>query len=192
MAIEDILRALDEQADGDCRALVDSAKQQAKSIVDEAKAEADRIRAYKVSATEEQVRSRAAQIVNAAKLERRRRIAAAQDAGVDKVYAEAGIALGSSRGTKEYDVLFRALASEASARAIGDLAVQVAPDDVALATKVMSDLGLTAEIGTSADIIGGLTVISSAGRVYRRNTIGDRLEKVRKHVQSEVAEILFA
>jgi vacuolar-type H+-ATPase subunit E/Vma4 len=192
MAIEDILRALDEQADGDCRALVDNAKQQAKVIMDEAKAEADRVRAYKVSATEAQVRSRAAQIVNAAKLERRRRIAAAQDAGVDQVYLDAGAALSGSRGTKEYDLLFRALADEASARAIGDLAVQVAPDDAALAKKVMSDLGFKAEIDASAAILGGLTVISSGGRVYRRNTFDDRLAKVRKHVQSEVAEILFA
>jgi vacuolar-type H+-ATPase subunit E/Vma4 len=192
MAIEDILRALDEQADGDCRALVDNAKRQAKAITDEAKAEADRVRAYKVSATEAQVRTRAAQIVNAARLERRRRIAAAQDAGVDHVYEDAGTALNRSRGTKEYEALFRALASEASARAIGDLAVHVAPDDAALAKRVMSDLGLKAEIDASADILGGLTVVSSGGRVYRRNTFDDRLAKVRKHVQSEVAEILFA
>lgn len=192
MAIEDILRALDEQADGDCRALVETAKQQAKSIMADAKAEADRIRVAKVTATEAQVRSRAAQMVNAAKLERRRRITAAQESGIDQVYADAGTALSATRGTKAYDDLFRALAEEASARSIGDLAVQVAPDDEALATKVMSDLGLKADIDASADILGGLTVISSGGRVYRRNTFDDRLAKVRKHVQSEVARILFA
>jgi hypothetical protein len=35
-------------------------------------------------------------------------------------------------------------------------------------------------------------VISSGGRVYRRNTIEDRLIKARKHIQPTVAEILFA
>jgi vacuolar-type H+-ATPase subunit E/Vma4 len=192
MAIEDILRALDEQADNDCRTVVDNAKQQAKSIMSEAKAEADRVRAAKVASTEMQVSARAAQIVNSAKIERRRRVAAAQDAGVDRVYADAGAALKGSRGSKEYEVLFLALAKEASERAIGDVAIQVAPDDVALATKVMSELGLKGEVDSSADILGGLTVISSAGRVYRRNTFDDRLAKVRRHVQSEVAEILFA
>jgi vacuolar-type H+-ATPase subunit E/Vma4 len=192
MAIEDILRALDEQADSDCRALVEHAKQQAKSIMADAKAEADRVRAAKVASTETQVRSRAAQIVNSAKIERRRRVSEAQDAGVDQVYADAGAALEGGRGTKEYDALFLALASEASARAVGDVAVQVAPADVALAKKVMADLGLKGEVESSASIRGGLTVISSEGRVYRRNTFDDRLAKVRKHVQSEVAEILFA
>jgi vacuolar-type H+-ATPase subunit E/Vma4 len=192
MAIEDILRALDEQADSDCRTLVDNAKQQAKSILADAVAEADRIRAAKVASTETQVRSRAVQIVNSAKIERRRRISAAQDAGVDQVYADAGVALKGSRGTKEYEALFMALASEASARAVGDVAIQVAPDDVALAKKVMSDLGLKGEVDASASILGGLTVVSSEGRVFRRNTFDDRLAKVRRHVQSEVAEILFA
>lgn len=192
MAIEDILRALDEQADGDCRVLVDNAKEQAKSVVAEAKAEADRVRDARVAATESQVRSRAAQIVNAAKLERRSRIAAAQDAGIDQVYAKAGAILSGSRGTKAYDDLFRALTEEAAARAVGDVAVQVAPDDAALAAKVMSDLGIKAEIDASANILGGLTLISSGGRVYRRNTFDDRLVKVRKFVASEVAEILFA
>jgi vacuolar-type H+-ATPase subunit E/Vma4 len=192
MAIEDILRALDEQADNDCRALVEAAKQQAKGIQGEAKAEADRVRAAKVAATEAQVRVRAVQLVNTARLERRRRISAAQDVGLDKVYADAGAALSSGRGTKEYEALFRALAEEATARAVGDVAVQVAPPDAALAAKVMVDLGFKAEIDASADVLGGLTVVSSGGRVYRRNTFDDRLVKVRKIVQAEVAEILFA
>jgi vacuolar-type H+-ATPase subunit E/Vma4 len=192
MAIEDILRALDEQADGDCRALVDKAKEQAKTILAEAKAEADKIRDAKIAVTEAQVRSRAVQIVNAAKLERRRQVTAAQDAGIDVVYAKAGDTLSGRRGTKAYEELFRALAQEAVERTVGDVVVQVAPVDAALATKVMSDLGVKAEIDASASILGGLTVISAEGRVYRRNTLDDRLVKVRKFVQADVAEILFA
>ena len=192
MAIEDILRSLDEQADHDSRVLMDNAKEQAKGIVAEARAEADRVRDTKVAATKVQVHSRAAQIINAAKLERRRQIAVAQDAGFAKVYADAGAAMSASRGTKEYEVLFRALAEEATDRVVGDVVVQVAPSDAELAAKVMSDLGFKAEIETSPEILGGLNVISSGGRVYRRNTIEDRLIKARKHIQPTIAEILFA
>ena len=192
MAIEDILRALDEQADADCRAMVDHAKQQAKNIMDEAKAEADRVKDAKVNATQVQVRSRAAQIVNAAKLERRRQIASAQDDGIDAVYADAGATLSGGRGTKEYDDLFTALAREASERALGDVTFQVTSADAALASKVMSELGLSGEVDASADVLGGLTVVAAGGRVYRRNTLDDRLVKVRKYVASEVGEILFA
>jgi vacuolar-type H+-ATPase subunit E/Vma4 len=136
--------------------------------------------------------SRAAQILNAAKLERRRQIAAAQDAGFERVYAEAGASMAKSRGKKEYETLFRALAQEAADRVTGDVVVQVAPEDAALASKVMSDLGLTAQIDASAAVLGGLTLISAGGRVYRRNTLDSRLAKVRKQVQPEVSEILFA
>jgi vacuolar-type H+-ATPase subunit E/Vma4 len=192
MAIEDILRALDEQADGDCRTLVENAKVQAKTIVGEAKVEADRIRDAKVASTEAQVRTRATQVISAAKLERRRQIAAAQDAGIDQVYAEAAAILGASRGTKEYEQLFRALAVEATAATTGDITVLVNPGDAELAAKVMEELGFKADMQASADIIGGLTVISAGGRVYRRDTFEDRLVKVRKLVRSDVAEILFA
>jgi vacuolar-type H+-ATPase subunit E/Vma4 len=192
MAIEDILRALDEQADSDCRALVDNAKEQAKSITAAAKTEADRIRDAKVAATQLQARSRAAQILNAAKLERRRQIAVAQDGGFERVYAEAGASMAKGRGTKEYEVLFSALAREAADRVTGDVVVQVAPEDAALASKVMSDLGLNAQIDASANVLGGLTLISAGGRVYRRNTLDSRLAKVRKQVQPQVSEILFA
>jgi vacuolar-type H+-ATPase subunit E/Vma4 len=192
MAIEDILRSLDEQADHDSRVLMDNAKEQAKSIVAEARAEADRVRDSKVAATKVQVHSRAAQIINAAKLERRRQIAVAQDAGFAQVYADAGAAMKRSRGTKEYEVLFRALAEEATARIVGDVKVQVAPEDAELAAKVMSELGFKAEIDATSNILGGLTVISSSGRVYRRNTLDDRLVKAHKHIQSTVAEILYA
>jgi V/A-type H+-transporting ATPase subunit E len=192
MAIEDILRALDEQADADCRALVDNAKVQAKSILGEAKAEADRVRDAKVAATEVQAHARATQIVNAAKLERRRQIAVAQDAGIDEVYAAAGKTLGDTRGTGLYETLFRALAKEATAAGAGDVVVEVAPGDAELASKVMSELGISAEVETEPRILGGLTVISGGGRVYRRNTFDARLTKVRKVVRSEVAEILFA
>ena len=192
MAIEDILRSLDEQADHDSRVLMDNAKEQAKGILAEAQAEADRVRDSKVAATKVQVHSRAAQIINAAKLERRRQIAVAQDAGFAQVYADAGAAMRKARGTKEYEVLFRALAAEATDTVTGDVVVRVAPEDAALAAKAMDDLGFKAEIETSDDILGGLTVISSAGRVYRRNTLEDRLVKARKHIQATVAEILYA
>jgi vacuolar-type H+-ATPase subunit E/Vma4 len=192
MAIEDILRALDEQADNDCRVLVDKAKEQAKGILNAAKTEADQVRDAKVTATELRVSSKAAQIINAATLERRRRIGAAQDAGIDKVYADAGAALAARRGTKEYGDLFRVLATEASARAVGDVIVRVAPGDAELAAKVMSDLGFNAQIEVSKDTLGGLTLISAGGRVYRRNTFEDRLAKSRKYVQYKVAEALFA
>lgn len=192
MAIEDILRTLDEQADADCRAMIDTAKQQAKNITDEAKAEAGRVKDAKVSATQAQVRSRAAQIVNAARLERRRRISSAQDEGIDAVYSEAGATLSGSRGTKEYDDLFLALAREAAQRANGKVTFQVAPADAALASRVMSELGLSGDVEATAEVLGGLTVIAAEGRVYRRNTLDDRLMKVRKYAGSEIAEILYA
>jgi vacuolar-type H+-ATPase subunit E/Vma4 len=67
----------------------------------------------------------------------------------------------------------------------------VNPADATLAAKVMADLGFKAEVETSDDIMGGLTVVAAGGRIFRRNTLKDRLAKARKHIQSTIAETLY-
>ena len=56
MAIEDIFRALEEQADRDCRDILDGAKATAKSIDADAKAEAETIKADKLAVADADLR----------------------------------------------------------------------------------------------------------------------------------------
>jgi vacuolar-type H+-ATPase subunit E/Vma4 len=192
MAIEDIFRALEEQADRDCREILESAKTTAKSLEADAKAEAETIKAEKVAAADASVRTKASQIVNAAKLANMKEMAAAKDRGIASVYEGALGKLAALRGSAEYDKLFKALTEEAlSAVTSKDVAVKVDPADKALAESTLKGIGVSAVVDVSISTAGGLVVLTSGGRIRRRNTLEDRLGKVRTTRQAEVAEILF-
>ena len=191
MAIEDIFRALEEQADRDCREILDGAKAQAKGIETDAKAEADKIKADKLAAADAAVRVKVGQTLNSAKLANKKDIAAAKDAGIEAVYADALNELAKVRGSKGYEDLFKSLAEEAAAGLAGDVSLLVDPSDADLAKRTLGALGLSGSVDASGSTVGGVTAVTEGERVFRRNTFEDRLRKVRKTRQAEVAEILF-
>jgi len=192
MAIEDIFRALEEQADRDCRDILDSAKATAKSVEADAKAEAETIKAEKVAAADASVRTKAGQMINAAKLANMKEMAAAKDRGIASVYDGASAKLAGLRSTSGYAGLFKALTVEALAGVkASDIVLKVDPADKALAEATLKDLGVSATVEPSLSTAGGLVVLTSGGRIRRRNTLEDRLGKVRSTRQAEVAEILF-
>lgn len=190
MAIEDIFRALEQQADDECRDILNAADIQAASIVEEARAEADRIKQRKLDAVEEGLRARAGKIVNDARLDAKRALAGVREDLVNEVFDTAASRLAQLRGSAQYERVFRDLAEEALAGADGECRVSVNPDDVSLANKVLADLGVRGEVVADEGVDGGLVVHLHGGRVIRRNTFGSRLQKVRETAEAAVAEIL--
>jgi vacuolar-type H+-ATPase subunit E/Vma4 len=191
MALQDIFRALDEQADAECKEILDNAKTQAKAIVTEAKEEADRIRQRKIDAVEGIVGARASHIVNAARLENKRDIAALKEKAIDTTFDDARGTLAGLRDKGGYEDLFRRLADEALAGVTEPVSVQVDPRDEQVARKVLDATGADYTLDPSIAAAGGLVAVLGEGRIYRRNTFDDRLDKVRHVAQSQVAEIIF-
>jgi V/A-type H+-transporting ATPase subunit E len=191
MAIEDIFHSLEQQADAECREVIDEAKQQAKSIMDDAQAEAEKIKAEKLEHTRTVVEARASQMLNSARLDNKRTVSSARERSIAEVYDKAEAELARLRGNGSYPALFRALAKEALSGVDGDVVMMVDPADKDLAMTVISELGVKATTDTSAGMVGGLTVALDGQRVFRRNTLENRLAKVRSIGQSQVAEILF-
>lgn len=192
MAIEDIFRALEEQADEECRMILEGAKAQAKGIEEEAREEAKRIRDRRVEVADVSVRARAQHLLNAARLENRKATAAAKDDGVEGVFAEAGRQLAALRGTPEYERIFHGFAEEALNGVEGEVVVRVAASDAKLATATLAELGHKGEVEADLSTTGGLVVVSNGGTVIRRNTFEDRVLKARPLVQSQISETLFA
>ena len=192
MAIEDIFRALEEQADEECRMILEGAKAQAKAIEEEAREEAKRIRDRRVEVADASVRARAQHLLNAARLENRKATAAAKDSGVEGVFSEAGRQLAALHDTPEYERIFHRLAEEALNGVEGDVVVRVSPADANLAVATLTDLGRKGEVEADLDTSGGVTVVSNGGTVIRRNTFEDRIHKARPLVQSRISETLFA
>ncbi len=190
MAIEDIFRALEEQADAECSEILRVAEAQAASIKEEARREADRIKAQKLAAIEDVVKAKAGKTLNAAKLENKKALAAVRDRAVEGVFDDALGKLGKMRGTAEYEKVFKALADEALTGVSGECEVLVDPADVALAEKVAASIAGGCTVKADSTVAGGLVVTMHGGRITRRNTFESRLAKVRTLAQSRVAEIL--
>jgi len=191
MGLEDIFRALEEQAAKDSEAVLVEARSHAAAIVQEAEHEASRARDSHVADAERVARTRSAQDLNSAKLDARKRLAAVKERAVSDVFDRAMDALADARHKSDYPASFRRLADEALDGVSGDYAVLVDPADVDMAKAVLGDMGVTVEVRGDLSTAGGLVVSTEGGRVMIRNTLEDRLEKLRGLAQADVAEILF-
>jgi vacuolar-type H+-ATPase subunit E/Vma4 len=189
MAMDDILRALDEQAESDAGTIIQQAKAEAEGILRDAREDADAAKAARLERAHAQVEPRADQLINSARLQNKRDIEAARAEAIEEVFDDAGKKLASIRSDAEsYRMLMKALTKEALAGIDGDAEVLVDEADVELARSLVPE---GVKVTGSPTSLGGVTVLARAGRVARRNTIEARLQAVRQASASDVAEILF-
>lgn len=192
MALEDIFRALEEQAQKEREDILSAAQLQAEAIAADAADQAARMCSDCVATADDALQRRLTRESNAARLEGRKRVAAAKQRAIDEVFENAGSLLRDVRSSSQYPEIFSALATEALEGVEGTPTIVVDPADEELARRTMSELGVSAELGIEEVSSGGLSVVSGEGRIVRRNTLDDRLEKVRPDIQSDVAGILFS
>ena len=141
MAIEDIFKALQEQAEAECDSIIEQAKGQAQGIMADAEAEADSIRERRVSEAEAAARSRSSHALNTARLEGKKGIAALKGREIEDTFEAALAGLGDVRGRPVYAELFEALTAEALTGIEGDFEVLVDPADESLARDALAKLG---------------------------------------------------
>lgn len=192
MALEDIFNALEEQARADCDQILIGAREQAESIARDCEADCEAVKKRHLEQREREVRSEVAQGINAARLEAKKQVAAVKEEAVSRAFENARAALGKVRSAGDYKSLFRSLLEEAAAGIDGGFDVLVDPADVELGKETLSALGLSGEVKGELSTTGGVVVTMAGGRISRRNTLEDRLAKVRKGAQAQVAEILFS
>ena len=191
MAIDDILRALDDEAQADCEEIIGESREHAKLIVEEAELQARQIHETFVHQVERVANLNASKKVNAARLAAKMTVSTVKGDGVEAVFADARNQLFSARDSG-YDALFAALAAEAFAGASGPVTVHTAPTDTALAEKASAAAGLVAEVVGDLESAGGLVVDTGGGKIIRRNTLEDRLDRASQFVQADVAKVLFS
>ena len=119
------------------------------------------------------------------------KVSTAKGDGVSSVFETAQQQLPSLRDAG-YDQLFAALAAEALAGLDGEVVVRVASQDADHAAKAVAVSGLPAQVDASLATAGGLVVEAYGGRVIRRNTLENRLERVVQYKQADVAKVLFS
>lgn len=192
MAIADILQALEEQAMADIEAVLTEAREHASLITKQGEAEAAGIHDGFVKQVERNATSRASKIVNAARLEAKMAVSSARGDGLEQVFAQARQALSNVRQGGSYDRLFAALAAQAMDGMGGQVVIRIDPADEQRARTAAAAAGVDASVVADLSSAGGLIVEGNNGRIVRRNTLEDRLERSRQSVQTEVAKALFA
>ncbi len=194
MALEDIFRALEEQAEQECQQVLEDARYQADAILEEAQEKAEEVRRRLVEEAEKATRLKASQAVNSARLESKKKIAAIKQETVAEVFGKVPEKAKDFRGSDSYPSTFEALLKEALVGLEGedDVQVLVDPADVELAKATLSKLGVSAEVKPDISTVGGVVVATDNGRIMRRNTLEDRLDKAQQYIQADVAELLFS
>jgi V/A-type H+-transporting ATPase subunit E len=191
LAIEDIFRALEQQADHEVEKILAQARAQAEAIEEEAREEADAIKERMAAEAETLARRRSSQTVNSARLAAKKRMAGLKGRSVEDVFDRASAKLEEVREDGSYEQLFGALAREALENVNSDYEVLVDPRDGDVARRVLSGIGEAERLSEDLETSGGLVVKMHSGDISRRNTLESRLEKVRQAGQAQVAEILF-
>ena len=192
MALEDIFRALEEQAEQECQQILEDARDQSDVILEEAQEQAEEIRNKLVSEAEKETRLKASQSINSSRLENKKKTAAIKQAAVVGVFDRVLQKAQEIRGSNSYEATFKALLKEAMDGLEGDAQVLVDPADIDLARSALSEMDVFAEVKPDISTSGGVVVVTGGGRIMRRNTIEDRLDKIQQHIQADVAEILFS
>lgn len=192
MALEDIFRALEEQADKDVEAVLAESRAHAEAIREEAEREAAVTREHRIAEAERVAKARSAQELNSVKLEARKRVAAVKERAVREAFDQALASLSEVRTRSDYPAIFAALLDEAIASLEPGWELVVDPADVDLARSTLASRGIAAEVRGDISTAGGMIISMRGGTVTRRNTLEDRLDKLRGKAQAEVAELLFA
>ncbi len=198
MALEDILRKIQEDAEAEAAEIIAAARAESDTILAQGKARAqsvaDRIEAT-IQASAEEARRRE---LATASVEIRRIVLAAKQEMLAKVFAEALRQL-VDMPDNEYRELLSDLAARASIT--GDEILHVSARDlerlgsdwVALVNERVKARGLPARLTLSdrpRDIRGG--VILQSGNIENNGSFERTLESLRENIEPEIASMLFA
>lgn len=186
----DLAALLEREASAEIEALLGGARERASEIVAEAEREAASLIANRERQAEAQrqaalVRARSSAQLEAASM----RLNAQQDA-IQTAFRQAESQIEALRGdASRYPAVLAALLKEATEglRGAPDTVV-VHPSDEAAARQAMQEAGVSAELRTDPDTVGGVRVVS--GRISVENTLPVRLDALRDELASEVAAAL--
>lgn len=192
MALEDILRALEEKAETRIEGIQSEAQQRVAEIISEVERDAEHTRRVRLKKVEEAVRSEATAIVYSASLKAKNELIKAQEETVDEAFRTAENSLGELNKEESYPNILGVLLDEVLEFFDGEAVLQVRSEDRPLVEKVMAERQRPYRISdTPLESSGGLIGSSLGGKVVVSNTFEARLDKARDKLRLEISKILF-
>lgn len=209
MALDNILRALETEANCQVEEINQAAWAKLESIRHQAQIEADTVRQQHRAAIKAPLQAEQARILNRARLEALRLVMNAREEGLKAAVEAAANCLADVPGSSVYPELLRKLTLEA-VDALGSgvtLRFHVHSRDLELMQGIIDELGLPAVVvgsleqeseaaylvsGASCDPIGGLVACTNPDeRISLDNTLAARLQRAVTFHRSKIAETLF-
>lgn len=192
MALDDILRALEDNAEDRIEAIQQDAQQRVNEIISEVEREASRTRRLRLKRIEDAIRSECTGIVYSASLKAKNELIKAQEEMVGEAFRLAEQRLTEQRSKEEYPKIFELLLGECLEALDGEVVLRVRQDDRALVESLMANRQVPYRISeTPLEASGGLVAGSPGGEVVVHNSFESRLSKAKKTLRLEISNALF-
>lgn len=191
MALEEILEALDGEAEAERERVERRAQAQAARILEEAKAEAEELKAKEREKALLGLEAQKARILSAAKLEVKRAIAKAKEEIIAQVFEDVNAKLAGLGAQSDYRGVLEKLVQQAVAAANGDSVVVARNEDEALVRELVANIGAGCSVEGGLKGLGGVMVRTAGDSVTIDNSIDSRLEKASRLLRPEVTSTLF-
>jgi len=191
MALDDMLKVLEEDGEKQRAAVREKAQKDMDDILKAAREEGEKIKKEQIDLVLAPLDKEKSRILNAAKLEVKKKLAETKKDLLKKVDSEVREKIEKLRNSQEWTAIFKQLLSEASQRVNGKVIVKVDRRDENIARKIMSELGVQYQLEIDASLLGGVTVTSEDGRISLINTFESRLERANRLLRPMVTSTLF-
>ncbi len=194
MALEDILRAMAEQARAEVARIKSQAESEASAVIAKAEEEARAIKARHLadSNIRGHLQNERARLLNEAKRVALHQVMATRETLIEEAFGTAKTQLARLREKREYPEYLALLTREVVEELGRELRIVVDAQDVALMRRITAELSVEAEISTGLNSVGGLEATTPDGRIGLVNTVEARLKHGEEYLRREIASLLFA
>jgi vacuolar-type H+-ATPase subunit E/Vma4 len=200
MPLENILQALEAEADGQLAEIERHTGDEIERIRAEARAEAVQVRRKRLAETRAPLQAERARILNQAKLEAVRVVMGARETLIASAVEATARRLEVGRAAPAYATWLQRLAHEAAGALgpEGQLRLRVQDRDLELMRRIVHDMGLSATVegGLESEdspwgCLGGLVATTPDARISLVNTLDARLRRVAGLYRSQIAGLVF-
>jgi vacuolar-type H+-ATPase subunit E/Vma4 len=192
LALDDILRALEDNAEKRIEAIKQDTQQRVNEIISEVERDASRTKRLRLKKMEDAIKSECTSIIYSASLKAKNELIKAQEKTVDEAFRLAEQRLSGLHSNEEYPKIFELLLDECLEVLDGEVVIQARPDDKTLVDELMVKKKVPYSISeTPLEASGGLVVSSSDGEVVVHNSFESRLSKAKETLRLEISNTLF-
>lgn len=191
MALDDMLRAIEEEGEEQCQTILKAAEDESKKIIDKAREEEKELKLEHIRKAESSVQGDRSKILKDAKFAVAKQIIRAKESNIEEVFKGAAKGLEAMRSSGEYSKHFRHLFEETVANSDEKLIVSVDKRDKELASQLIAEMGVACELRADITCLGGLKATSPDGRIALTNTFDSRLERAKQYLKTDVTITLF-